>query len=80
MHQWFKSNGHFTEGVDFAYWWSFSGGGSAINVATPSISRFFRNIFWKKLILWDVQIHLVNIYRSYNFFEEFSDPEQFLFS
>ena len=35
-HQWFKSNGHFTEGVDFAYWWSFSGGGSANNGATPS--------------------------------------------
>ena len=34
--QWFKSYGHFTEGVDFAYWWSFSGGGSAINGATPS--------------------------------------------
>ena len=34
--QWFKSYGHFTEGVDFAYWWSFSGGGSAINRATPS--------------------------------------------
>ena len=24
------SYGHFTEGVDFAYWWSFSGGGSAL--------------------------------------------------
>ena len=35
-HQWFKSYGHFTEGVDLAYWWSFSGGGSAINEATPS--------------------------------------------
>ena len=23
-------------GVDFAYWWSFRGGGSAINGATPS--------------------------------------------
>ena len=28
-HQWFKSYGHFTEGVDLAYWWSFIGGGSA---------------------------------------------------
>ena len=34
--QWFKSYGQFTEGVDFASWWSFSGGGSAINGATPS--------------------------------------------
>ena len=22
FHQWFKSYGHFTEGVDLAYWWS----------------------------------------------------------
>ena len=29
-HQWFKSYGHFTEGVDFAYLWTFSGGGSAL--------------------------------------------------
>ena len=28
-HQWFQSYGHFTEWVDFAYWWSFIGGGSA---------------------------------------------------
>ena len=35
MH-WLKRYGHFTEGVDFAYWWSFSGEGSAINGATPS--------------------------------------------
>ena len=41
---------------------------------------FFLNIFWKKTILWDVPIHLVNIYRTYNLFGEFSDPEQFLFS
>ena len=31
------SYGHFSEGVDFAYWWSFISGGSAINGATPSI-------------------------------------------
>ena len=29
-HQWFKSYSHFAERVDFAYWWSFSGGGSAL--------------------------------------------------
>ena len=33
---WFKNYGDFAEWVDFAYWWSFSGGGSAINGATPS--------------------------------------------
>ena len=32
-HQWFKSYGHFTEGVDYANWWSFSGGGSALQPA-----------------------------------------------
>ena len=31
----------FIEGVDFAYWWSFSGGGSAINGATPSSLIYF---------------------------------------
>ena len=29
IRQWFKSDGHFTEGVDFAFWWSFIAGGSA---------------------------------------------------
>ena len=36
---WFKIYGKFVEWVDFdscQYWWSFSGGGSAINSATPS--------------------------------------------
>ena len=38
--QWFKSYGHFTKGVDFVYWWSFSGEGSAIDGATlSSLSR-----------------------------------------
>ena len=35
-HYCFKSYGDFAEGVNFAYWWSFSGGDSAINGATPS--------------------------------------------
>ena len=35
-YQWFESHGNFTEGVDFAYWWSFSIGGSAIYEATSS--------------------------------------------
>ena len=26
-HQWFKSHGHFSEGVDLAYWKSFNGKG-----------------------------------------------------
>ena len=33
---WSKSYGNFAELMDFAYWWSFSGGWSAINGATPS--------------------------------------------
>ena len=36
-HQWFKSYGHFTEGVGFAYWWSFSGGGSALQPAQQAL-------------------------------------------
>ena len=35
-HHWFKNYGNFDECVDFAYWWSFSGGGCAINGAIPS--------------------------------------------
>ena len=35
-YQWFKRYSYFTEGVNFAYCWSFSGGGSVINGATPS--------------------------------------------
>ena len=36
LHHWFKSCGGFAEWVNFAYWWSFIGGGSAINGGTPS--------------------------------------------
>ena len=36
LQYWFKSYGSFAELVDFAYLWSFIGGGSAINGATPS--------------------------------------------
>ena len=36
MHYWFRSYGNFAEWIDFAYWWSFSAGGSAIDGATPS--------------------------------------------
>ena len=37
-HYWFRSDGNFAELEDFNYWWSFIGGGSAINRATPSSS------------------------------------------
>ena len=39
LHYWFKSYNNFAEWVDFAYWWSFSGGRSAINGATPTSFR-----------------------------------------
>ena len=32
-------NGNFAEWLDFAYWWSFIGGGSAIDKATPCSLR-----------------------------------------
>ena len=36
LHYRFKIYGGFAEWVDFAYWWSLSDGGFAINRATPS--------------------------------------------
>ena len=33
MHQWFKSYGRFTDGVDLAYWWSFIGKGLRLQTA-----------------------------------------------
>ena len=36
LHYWFKSYGNFAEWVDVVNWWSFRGGGSAINGANPS--------------------------------------------
>ena len=30
LHHWFRSYGDFTEYMDFAYWWSFSGGASTV--------------------------------------------------
>ena len=43
------------------------------------IFRFFQNIFRKKPILWDVQIRLVNIYCSYNFWGIFGSRTVFIF-
>ena len=45
LHNWFKSNGNFAEWVDRVHWWSFSGGGSAINGATPSILNILAKHF-----------------------------------
>ena len=42
---WFKSYGDLAEWVDFAYWWIFSGGGSAIIGATASSSLTHIEIF-----------------------------------
>ena len=41
-HYWFKSYGGIAEWVD---WWSFSGGGSCINGATPSSLFHAPNLF-----------------------------------
>ena len=56
-HQWFKSYGHFTEGVDFAYWWSFIGEGSAPAACTAGLfkgeSKFYMvKIYFKKISLF----------------------------
>ena len=39
--QWFNSYGNFTEAVDLAYWWSFSGRGSALQ---PAQQACFKNV------------------------------------
>ena len=49
--KWFKSYGHFHEGMDFAYWWRLSGGGSAIKGAILSSLNMFldlRKVLWPK--------------------------------
>ena len=47
LHYLFKSYGNFAEWVDLAYWWIFSGGGSAINGATPSRSYTHKYVAFK---------------------------------
>ena len=43
LHYWYKSYGSFAKRLDFAYWWSLSGGGSAMNGATPfSLTQVYR--------------------------------------
>ena len=48
LHNWLKSYNHFAKWVDFVYWWSFNGGGSAINRATLSsfYSKYQRKSKW----------------------------------
>ena len=41
-HQWFKSYGYFTEGVDCAYWWSFIGKGLRLQPAQQAC--FFASV------------------------------------
>ena len=41
LHYWFKNYSDFAEWVEFAYWWSFSVGGSAINWAILSSFNLF---------------------------------------
>ena len=49
------SYGHFTEGGDFAYWWSFSGGGSALQPAQQACFEFmifhFGTTCWSPRVL-----------------------------
>ena len=39
-HQWFKSYSHFTEGVEFARWWSFIGKGLRLQPAQKGLFKF----------------------------------------
>ena len=54
LHNWFNIYANFAEWEDFVYWWSFSGGGSAINRATPSIFEVVTkfSILYFLLLLW----------------------------
>ena len=56
-HQWFKSYGPFTEGVDFAYWWSCIGKGLRLQPAQQAClivihtkKHTFSNILWYSLL------------------------------
>ena len=43
MHDWFKSYGDLAELVDFAYWWSFSGEGSASAACAAGLLKYLSN-------------------------------------
>ena len=70
MHR-FKSHDHFTEGVDFDYWWSFSGGGSAPTACAAGlfgiIEKFYISDKYFKMTEKrkekKVEKHLNNIYQ-----------------
>ena len=53
---WFKSYGHFTEAVDFAYCWSCIGKGLRLQ---PAQQACFTKIYLKKNIELDIQALLV---------------------
>ena len=65
-----SSYGHFTEGVDFVYWWSFSGGGSASAVCAAGF-------FLLKYVQKKTQQRMKRI--SAKVFFVFLAPSQFYF-
>ena len=68
----FKSYGDFAEWVDFAYWWSFNDGGSAINEATPSSLigiQFLRQTF---CVHWNLFFHTWMFFIAREVFKNFN--------
>ena len=60
LHYWIMSYSNFADWVGFAYWWSFSGGGSATNGATmSSLHVISNNIRWLTKLPWS-QFFLFN--------------------
>ena len=43
-HHWFKSYGHFIEGVDLVYWWSFIGKGLRLQLAQQACFLLYNKL------------------------------------
>ena len=58
LQYWFKSYCNFADWVDFAYWWSFSDGEFALNMAILSSFRLSVNnfVFDKPIDIFDISL------------------------
>ena len=64
---------HFTEGVDFAYWWSFIGGGSAPSFCAAGLfSEYdtFSTTFMSQMFFFFLlyTVHMFNLFQNLKFF------------
>ena len=51
LHHWYKSYGHFSEGVDFAYWWSCIGNGLRLQPVQKACFIIIINYFLSSFVL-----------------------------